>query len=106
VAAVLIAQCDVFRNPGGPDDAIPFVVVLQDDAVHWTSSVVVAPLVSGRPAADSRLTPVFFVEGRNCALMVQDPAPVPRRLLVDRVASLVRERHRIIAALDLLFTGF
>lgn len=106
MAPVLIAQHDVFANPGGPSDYVPFVVVMQADALHHTSSVVVAPLVTGNIVSNSRLTFLFRVAGQDCALMVTDIAAIPRRLLREPIASLASQRDRISAALDLLFFGF
>jgi toxin CcdB len=106
VAQVLIAQCDVFCNPGRRGQAFPFVVVLQADSVSDTNTVVVAPLAAASSVAASRLTPVFHVQGQDWALIMSNLAAVPRRQLVDRVANLLPDRDRIIAALDLLFIGF
>lgn len=106
MAPVLIAQADVFINPGRRSDAFPLIVVLQADAVAHTSSVLVAPLVPVEIVSASRLTPTFDIEGRTWTMVVADLAPIPRHLLTRRVASLARERDRITAALDLLFFGF
>ena len=106
MARVLIAQCDVFCNPGRRGHAFPFLVVLQADAVSDTNTVVVAPLAAASGIPASRLFPVFHVQGQDWALIMSNLAAVPRRQLVDRVANLLQERDRIIAALDLLFIGF
>ena len=106
MAAVLIRQFDVFRNPAATRSLFPFVVVLQSDAIHQTRSVVVAPMIPESSVSESRLTPTFEIEGRNWTLIVSDIAALPRSRLTQHVASLDGERYRIKAALDLLFVGF
>ncbi|HEY8565590.1 MAG TPA: CcdB family protein [Beijerinckiaceae bacterium] len=101
-------QLDVFANPKpGSADAFPYLVILQSDDLPRTSSVIVAPLVAADPTrAHSRLYPLFTIEGRPLVLAVTDLASVPRnRLNGPAITSLMPERHRIIAALDYLFTG-
>jgi len=51
------------------------------------------------------LYPEFRIEARRLVLAISDLAALPRTRLTKRVANLDPERHRIIAALDLLFTG-
>lgn len=106
MADVLIVQFDVFRNPGQRKADIPFVVVMQSDAVFQTEAVLVAPLVSTTLAAASRVSPLCRVEGRNLTLTVSDMAAVPRTRLGERVATLAPNRDEIVSALDLLFLGF
>ena len=107
MASILIRQFDVFDNPSGQTaQSFPFLVVLQADWVRETSSVIVAPLV--RPNAALRhplLYPEFRIEARRLVLAIADLAALPRTRLTKRVANLDPVRHRIIAALDLLFTG-
>lgn len=107
MAQVLIRQFDVFRNPGSRASLFPFVVVLQSDWVTDTSSVIVAPLVAPSGTRTSkRLYPEFEIEGRQLALAITDLAALERSRLANPVASLDSERDKIIAALDLLFTGY
>jgi hypothetical protein len=63
----------------------------------------VAPLVPREPT--SRLQPRFSIQDESFALMVTDLAAFPRRLLGQPEINVEGERHRIIGALDLLFTG-
>jgi hypothetical protein len=71
-----------------------------------TSSVIVAPLVRPNPSLRHPLLyPEFRIEARRLVLAISDLAALPRTRLTKRVANLDPERHRIIAALDLLFTG-
>ena len=107
MASILIRQFDVFANPSGQTaQFFPFLVVLQADWVRETSSVIVAPLVRPNPALRHPLLyPEFRIEARRLVLAISDLAALPRTRLTKRVANLDAERHRIIAALDLLFTG-
>ena len=107
MAPVLIRQFDVFANPSRQTaQAFPFLLVLQTDWVRETSSVIVAPFVRPEPALRHPvLYPEFRIEGHRLVLAISDLAALPRTKLVTRVTNLDPERHRIIAALDLLFTG-
>jgi toxin CcdB len=98
-------QFDVFANPDpGSVAAFPSLVVLQSDLVMETTSVIVAPLVK-QARMRSRLYPTVVVADLRLAMMVTDSAAVPRTLLRRPVSNLEHERHSIIGALDLLFTG-
>lgn len=100
-------QFDVFANPNpGRAKHFPFVVVLQSDWVSDTASVIVAPLVAADEHRPARLYPVFDIEGRRLAAAMSDLAAIPRALLSNPIANLAPERDSIIAALDLLFTGY
>ena len=65
-----------------------------------------APLVEAEGERPPRLYPTVEVSGRRLILVVSDLAALPRAALSTPVASLASERDRIIAALDLLFTGY
>ena len=107
MANILIRQFDVFANPHPErSDEFPFIVVLQSDWVSDTSSVIVAPLVASDRERQARLYPPFEVEGRHLVAAVSDLAAIPRAVLSNPVANVSSERDRIIAALDLLFTGY
>lgn len=105
MAGLLIHQFDVFRNPGRVRDRLPYIMILQSDVIHQTRSVIVAPFISTTVVQQSRLTPVFDIEGRNFTLVTMDLASVPRSTLIEFVRNLDSERYRVISALDLLFTG-
>ena len=99
-------QCDVFSNPSErPNPNVPFIVVLQSNLVFQTTTVVVAPLVKAdRLRENQTLYPVFEIGGLRVALSVTELATLPRRALKNYVGSLEGERHRIIRAIDILFT--
>ena len=100
-------QCDVFSTPServSPN--VPFILVLQSDLIFQTMTVVVAPLVKAdRLRENQALYPVFEITGIRVALVTTELATLPRRVLKDYVMTLEAERHRILRAIDLLFTG-
>lgn len=105
-----MSQFDVCRNPDpGSNARIPFVVVLQSDFLDAIENHVVAPL---RLKSDNsivpviRLNPIVNIDGADYLVRVQDLATVPRRMLKTPITNLSAERDNILAALDLLFTGF
>jgi len=106
VAYILAKQFDVFRYRGKLTRHLPFVMVLQSDYVDRTTMVVAAPLSSQDAVQGSRLTPTFVIAGQRLTLLVPELAAMPRSRLSDFVTNLASERPRIVAALDLLFTGF
>lgn len=104
-----MAQFDVYRNTNASTRArIPYLLDVQSDLLEPLATRVVVPLarpeVLGGKLAE-RLSPLFRVEGRNVAMLTPELAGVSRKLLGERVASLVGERQSIVAALDLVFTG-
>jgi toxin CcdB len=101
-------QFDVIANPFPRSrERQPFPVTVQSDLLtHNLHTVVVAPL---EPAASGtfadRLNPSVVVDGRPFVLITQELATVRKRALGRPQASIASNRDKIIAALDLLFTG-
>jgi toxin CcdB len=102
-------QFDVFANPfPRSHDRQPFLVALQSDLLARSlDTVVVAPLEAsdGGKYAD-RLNPQVAVEGKVFTLIAQEIVTVRKSVLGATRGSLAHERDHIVAALDLLFTGF
>ena len=102
-------QFDVMANPFPRSrERQPFLVALQSDLlVQSLDTVVVAPL---EPAASGtfadRLNPRVTVEGQPFVLVAQELVTVRKSVLGHPRTSIAGERDAIIAALDLLFTGF
>jgi toxin CcdB len=68
---------------------------------------VVAPLEpAGAGAFADRLNPRVEIEGQPFVLITQELVTVRKNVLGDSRASIAGNRDAIIAALDLLFTGF
>jgi toxin CcdB len=102
-------QFDVMANPfAGSRARRPLLLALQSDLLSRNlDTTVVAPL---EPADNGkfadRLNPEVTVEDKRYVLITQEIVTVRKSALGERRGSLVDERDRIIAALDLLFTGF
>jgi toxin CcdB len=103
----MIRQFDVVRNPDAEEAAYrPYLVVLQSDLVSGLTSTVVAPLVARAELAGAqRLNPIVVVDGAEFWLATHELFAVDRRMLREQIAMLEPQRDKIIAALDLLFTG-
>ena len=103
-------QFDVFANPNTHSQGrVPYLVNLQNDLLDKLENVVVAPLRrldddTGIPVL--RLNPVVTVEEVECFVRTQELAAISPRGLGRPVANLSEQREAILAALDLLFTGF
>jgi toxin CcdB len=102
-------QFDIHANPFPRSrDRQPFLVALQSDLLSRSlDTVVVAPL----EAADTgtfadRLNPGVTVDDKSYVLIAQELVTVRRSVLGEPRGSLGHERDKIIAALDMLFTGF
>jgi hypothetical protein len=99
-------QFDVFENPlrRGREER-PFIVIVQSDR-YPTNSRVCAPLVDARFIfPDGRLNPVFTVAGVRCCFHPLELITVPLHALRAPRANLEADRHHLVAALDLAFTG-
>jgi toxin CcdB len=100
-------QFDVFRNPDRETAGDhPYLVVLQSDAIDQIDTRVVAPLVSVRSMKFfEKLLPRVSVTGRQFVIAIPDMAAIPTSQVGVAIANLESDRERIIAALDLVFTG-
>ena len=102
-------QFDIVANPFPRGrERQPFLVALQSDLMMRNlDTVVVAPL---EPAASGtfadRLNPRIEVDGQPFVLMAQELVTVRKSVLGSPRASVAGAREAVIAALDLLFTGF
>jgi len=102
-------QFDLADNPFPRSrERQPFLVVLQSDLLARSlDTVVVAPL---EPAASGafadRLNPRVDIDGAPFVLLTQEVVTVRKHVLGTSRGTIAHERDRIIAALDLLFTGF
>ena len=102
-------QFDVVLNKTGlQEELIPFFLCVQSDFIAPTRSRVVIPLrrpeVIGPQAA--RLNPLFTIQGMRVMLMTQEITHLPDTLLGKPIGSLEAQRDDIIAAVDMLISGF
>lgn len=104
----MIRQFDVVANPEAAEAALrPFLIVLQSDLASSLNSTVVAPLIPrDRITGADRLNPLVSVGGQDFWLATHELFAMDRRMLKGKVGDLAERRDAIIAALDLLFTGF
>ena len=102
-------QFDVHANPFPRSrDYQPFLVTLQSDLLSRSlDTVVVAPLeiADSRRFAD-RLNPRVTIDDTSYVIITQELVTVRKSVLGDTHGSLAHERDAIMAALDMLFTGF
>ena len=83
----------------------PYVIVVQSDHLEMPSRIC-GPLVDERfLTPERRLNPAFHILGARCYFHPAELMTLPVSLLRSPVANLESERARIIAALDLVFTG-
>lgn len=101
-------QFDVFHNPIlRARRAMPFVALLQADAVETGQERVVAGAAekSGNLSPYRRLTPGVIIQDKEYLLLVQSMTNLPASLLRNPIGSIATHRDEIVAALDWLFLG-
>ena len=100
-------QFDVFPNPSRRGRLErPFVIILQSRLWDEYAGRLCAPLVAKRFINPKmRLNPGFTIRDEMVYLHPLEIASVPAKLLREPIANLEAERDRILAALDLVFTG-
>lgn len=103
----MIHQFDVFQNPIiAARTEQPFIVCIQHRDLDYLATRMAAPLATQRVIqVASRLNPMLEVGGRTLYFLPQNLFAVPVRMLRKAIDNLERERDRIVAALDLVFTG-
>jgi toxin CcdB len=106
----LMPRFDVYPNPEGRSQNVPYLIDVQSDLLSDLDSRVVIPLRSLSSFAavklPSRLIPTLTVLGDPFLLETPKMAAVPSRVLREPVASLQAENAIITAALDFLFQGY
>ena len=105
-----MAQFTAYRNRDPRSKAeIPFLLNIQNDLLNDLGSRLVIPLqlrstVSFRSL--SKLTPRVLLEGKELVAMTPRLAGIDVKHLGEAVGSLAHQRADIVAALDLLISGF
>ncbi len=100
-------QFDVYPNPSraGREDR-PFVVVVQHLFFDDMPTRVVAPLlVTGAIRPRLRLNPVVTSRRENSISHRPNWPTISLKYLRNPIANLEADRDRLVAALDLVFTG-
>jgi hypothetical protein len=103
----MTSQFDVCRYPGrGAVRDRPYVLVVQTRFLDHLKTRVCAPLVvPGAFFKQTRLNPMLRIEGKDVFLSPTELATFPLHVLATPVANLEADRDKIVAALDLVFTG-
>ena len=104
-----MAQFDVYLNPNpATNKIIPYYLNVQADLLDTLNTRAIVPLVRdkemGKSVKDLHLK--FKVKGEIVVMSTAELAGLPIRALGEKVTSLKSKRDEIIAALDLVFTGF
>ncbi len=102
-------QYDVYDNPSPRmRDQYPYVVDIQSDLLRGLATRMVVPLaVTGLRAAQlpQRLCPVIAVLGQELMLVPFEAAPLDKRHLKSKVATVRDRAHDIVAAVDAVLSG-
>lgn len=104
-----MAQFDVYLNPHlSTNKTIPYFLNVQSDLLDTLNTRVIVPLVRIEEISQpiKYLHLAFKIKGETVVMSTAELAGLPMRALGDKVASLKSKRDEIIAALDLVFTGF
>lgn len=102
-------QFDIVPNPFPRSrQRQPYLASLQSDLLSRNlDTTIVAPLEpAGSGTFADRLNPRVEINGQPFALIMQELVTVRRNVLGQTCGSIAANRVAIIAALDLLFTGY
>lgn len=105
-----MAQFDIYENADRRSSSeTPYLLDLQAELLAELATRLVAPL---RPKAShqasilTRLHPVVAVMGEQHVVVVTEMAAIPARVLGRQVGSGREHREDLLAAVDILVTGF
>jgi toxin CcdB len=105
-----VAQFHVYRNRNpAAQKRFPLLLDVQSDLLEPLASRVVIPLsptAGGNRAAMKTLTPSLRIEGKDYLAMTPQLAGIALAELGAPVADASAHREAIVAALDLLISGF
>jgi toxin CcdB len=104
-----MAQFDVYENMNQDTrETFPYLLDIQADVLSDLPTRVVVPLVvsSVFKKAIPILTPQFIIIETEVRMVTPQLVGVQLHLLGSRICSIKERRTEIIAALDLLITGF
>ena len=85
-----------------------FLLDCQADTLSHLNTRLVIPIrpPDQAPIAASRLNPSFSIDGARYVMVTQFASAVPAKALGVSVGSLAGEHDRIMAAIDMLLTGY
>lgn len=105
-----MARFDVYANADAQSRRLyPYLLEVQADLLRDLPTTVVIPLalpsaVDNLPT--SGLNPEFTIAGKRLLAMTQELSAIQRRALGKKAVSLAHEQTLILAALDLLLSGY
>jgi toxin CcdB len=104
----LANQFDIVENSNPATRAqYRYLLILQHDRTSSFRVRIAAPLVEWTSAlGSSRVHPAVEIEGQRFVVLTEHLAAIPQTVFGKTVGSAETQRYEIIAALDLLFTGF
>jgi toxin CcdB len=102
-------QFDVYLNPSPKmRDRYPYVVDIQSDLLSGLATRMVMPLAISALSGDEvprRLCPSIVVKGQIHLLIPFEAAPLDKRFLKRRVASIRERANDIVSAADAVISG-
>jgi toxin CcdB len=102
-------QYDVYPNPSPRmRDVYPYVLDIQSDLLKALATRMVVPLaLTSLPASSlpKRLCPLVLVKGQSLMLVPFEAAPLDKRHLKSKVASLRERADDFVAAMDAVLSG-
>ncbi len=104
-----MAQFDVFENPNQDTCGVfPYLLDVQADILDELPTRVVVPLASSSTLHKTIpiLTPLFRIVETEVRMVTPQIVGVHMHVLGKKICSLKDQRSEIVAALDLLITGF
>ena len=105
-----MGQFTVHENPNpGSKRSYPYLLDIQNDILEQLNTRVVVPMVylsSIHKKQISNVSPIFKINGRNCAMLTPQLAAIPVSEIGTSVTELSSFRTEILSAIDFLVTGF
>ena len=102
-------QFDVYENPSPRMREIyPFVVDVQSNLLGALTTRMVVPLAVTTLAKKDlplRLCPMINIKNESLMLVPFEAAPLDKRLLKEKIASVLEQSYEIIAAMDSVLSG-
>jgi toxin CcdB len=102
-------QFDAFAYPvPALRRAYPLAVNLRSDLFPGSDRIIIAPMVrrAQLPGVAGRLAPVVRIDADEYVVIIDRLVSMPARAVPQRMANLAAHRESLIAAIDLLFSGF
>ncbi len=105
-----MAQCDVHRNANPKTRGrTPFLLDVQADVMAALPTRLVCPIRRRENLPDDPIDRVHLpvtIGDLECVVFFTELTAVPSGVLGSVVTSLNHRRHHVVAAIDLLITGF